>query len=57
MMEGISHEPARWPAPGVWQANGFLDDNGISIDGHIEGWYTDDTAKRSKPTAGMWFLM
>ena len=24
----------------------FWDDNGISIDGHIEGWYTDDTAKR-----------
>ncbi|MDM8695583.1 transketolase, partial [Klebsiella pneumoniae] len=24
----------------------FYDDNGISIDGHVEGWFTDDTAKR-----------
>jgi transketolase len=25
---------------------GFYDDNGISIDGHVEGWFTDDTPKR-----------
>jgi len=24
----------------------FYDDNGISIDGHVEGWFTDDTPKR-----------
>ncbi|MFN3715734.1 MAG: transketolase family protein, partial [Thiobacillus sp.] len=34
---------------GTWKLNkliAFWDDNGISIDGHIEHWYTDDTAKR-----------
>ncbi|MBN8763842.1 MAG: transketolase [Thiobacillus sp.] len=47
MMEGISHEACA--LAGTWKLNkliAFWDDNGISIDGHIEHWYTDDTAKR-----------
>jgi transketolase len=47
MMEGVSHEACA--LAGTWclgKLVAFWDDNGISIDGHIEGWYTDDTAKR-----------
>ncbi len=47
LMEGISHEACS--LAGTWGLGGliaFWDDNGISIDGHIEGWYTDDTVKR-----------
>jgi transketolase len=47
MMEGISHESCA--LAGTWKLGkliAFWDDNGISIDGHIENWYTDDTAKR-----------
>ena len=47
MMEGVSHEACA--LAGTWGLGNlvaFWDDNGISIDGHIEGWYTDDTAKR-----------
>ncbi|NTV88683.1 MAG: transketolase, partial [Burkholderiaceae bacterium] len=47
MMEGISHEACA--LAGTWKLGkliAFWDDNGISIDGHIEHWYTDDTAKR-----------
>ena len=47
MMEGISHEACA--LAGTWKLNkliAFWDDNGISIDGHIEHWFTDDTAKR-----------
>jgi transketolase len=47
MMEGISHEACA--LAGTWKLGkliAFWDDNGISIDGHIENWYTDDTAKR-----------
>ncbi|MDP2031158.1 MAG: transketolase [Thiobacillus sp.] len=47
MMEGISHEACA--LAGTWNLGkliAFWDDNGISIDGHIEHWYTDDTAKR-----------
>jgi transketolase len=47
MMEGISHEACA--LAGTWKLNkliAFWDDNGISIDGHIEHWYTDDTMKR-----------
>ena len=47
MMEGVSHEASA--LAGTWGLGNliaFWDDNGISIDGHIEGWYTDDTAKR-----------
>ena len=47
LMEGVSHEACEHA--GTWGPGkliAFWDDNGISIDGHIEGWYTDDTAKR-----------
>lgn len=47
MMEGISHEVAS--LAGTWKLGkliAFYDDNGISIDGEVEGWFTDDTAKR-----------
>ncbi|WP_296186456.1 transketolase [Pseudomonas sp. UBA1879] len=47
MMEGISHEVAS--LAGTLQLNkliAFYDDNGISIDGEVEGWFTDDTPKR-----------
>jgi len=47
LMEGISHEACA--LAGTWGLGNliaFWDDNGISIDGHIEGWYTDDTVKR-----------
>ena len=47
MMEGVSHESCA--LAGTWGLGNliaFWDDNGISIDGHIEAWYTDDTAKR-----------
>ena len=47
MMEGVSHEACA--LAGTWGLGNliaFWDDNGISIDGHIEGWYTDNTAKR-----------
>ena len=47
LMEGVSHEACA--LAGTWGLGNliaFWDDNGISIDGHIEGWYTDDTAKR-----------
>ncbi|MDR0481159.1 MAG: transketolase [Gallionellaceae bacterium] len=47
MMEGISHEAcALAGAWGLGKLIAFWDDNDISIDGHIGGWYTDDTAKR-----------
>ena len=47
MMEGISHETCALAGTwGLGKLIAFWDDNGISIDGHIEGWYTDDTAKR-----------
>ena len=47
LMEGISHEVCS--LAGTLQLNKlivFYDDNGISIDGEVEGWFTDDTAKR-----------
>ena len=47
MMEGVSHEACA--LAGTWGLGNliaFWDDNGISIDGHIEGWYTDNTQKR-----------
>jgi transketolase len=47
MMEGVSHEACALAGTwGLGKLTAFWDDNGISIDGHIEGWYTDDTAKR-----------
>ena len=47
MMEGISHEACA--LAGVWgldKLTCFYDDNGISIDGHVEGWFRDDTPAR-----------
>ncbi len=47
LMEGISHEACS--LAGTWGLGKlicFWDDNGISIDGHVEGWFTDDTPER-----------
>ncbi|MEO7050248.1 MAG: transketolase [Rhodanobacter sp.] len=47
LMEGISHEVAS--LAGTWQLGklvAFYDDNGISIDGEVHGWFTDDTPAR-----------
>ena len=47
LMEGISHEACS--LAGTLQLGkliAFWDDNGISIDGHVEGWFTDNTPKR-----------
>ncbi len=49
LMEGVSHEACS--LAGVWGLDKlvcFYDDNGISIDGHVEGWFRDDTAARFK---------
>ncbi|MDH5693052.1 MAG: transketolase [Gammaproteobacteria bacterium] len=47
MMEGISHEACSLAGTlGLGKLIAFWDDNGISIDGHVEGWFTDDTAAR-----------
>ena len=47
MMEGVSHEACS--LAGTWRLSKLIalyDDNGISIDGHVDGWFTDDTPKR-----------
>jgi transketolase len=47
LMEGISHETCA--LAGTWKLGkliAFWDDNGISIDGHVEGWFSDDTPGR-----------
>ncbi len=47
MMEGISHEACSLAGTlGLGKLIAFWDDNGISIDGEVEGWFTDDTAAR-----------
>ncbi|MDP2557134.1 transketolase [Photobacterium damselae subsp. piscicida] len=47
MMEGISHEACSLAGTlGLGKLIAFWDDNGISIDGHVEGWFSDDTPKR-----------
>ncbi|MEI7230737.1 transketolase [Pectobacterium carotovorum] len=47
MMEGISHEVCSLAGTmKLGKLTAFYDDNGISIDGHVEGWFTDDTAAR-----------
>ena len=47
LMEGISHEACS--LAGTWRLGKLValyDDNGISIDGHVAGWFTDDTPRR-----------
>ncbi len=47
LMEGISHEACSLAGTlGLGKLIAFYDDNGISIDGHVQGWFTDDTPKR-----------
>jgi len=47
LMEGISHEACSLAGTlGLGNLVAFWDDNGISIDGHVEGWFTDNTPKR-----------
>ena len=47
MMEGISHEVCSLAGRfGLGKLIAFWDDNGISIDGEVEGWFTDDTPAR-----------
>ncbi len=49
MMEGISHEACSLAGTlGLGKLIAFWDDNGISIDGEVEGWFTDDTPARFK---------
>ncbi len=47
MMEGISHEVCSLAGTlGLGKLIAFYDDNGISIDGNVKGWFADDTPKR-----------
>ncbi len=47
MMEGISHEAASFAGTHkLGKLVAFYDDNGISIDGEVDGWFTDNTPKR-----------
>ncbi|WJW75803.1 transketolase [Thiohalobacter sp. IOR34] len=47
MMEGVSHESCALAGTlGLGKLIAFWDDNGISIDGHVESWFSDDTPKR-----------
>jgi transketolase len=47
LMEGISHEAGSLAGTlGLNRLIAFYDDNGISIDGHVQGWFTDDTPSR-----------
>ena len=47
LMEGISHESCSLAGTlGLGKLIAFYDDNGISIDGEVEGWFTDDTPGR-----------
>jgi transketolase len=47
LMEGISHEASALAGTlGLGKLIAFYDDNGISIDGEVEGWFTDDTPAR-----------
>jgi transketolase len=47
LMEGVSHEACSLAGVlGLGKLIALYDDNGISIDGHVEGWFRDDTPKR-----------
>ncbi|WP_312225238.1 transketolase [Stutzerimonas nitrititolerans] len=47
LMEGISHEVCSLAGTlGLNKLTAFYDDNGISIDGEVHGWFTDDTPRR-----------
>lgn len=47
LMEGISHEVCSLAGTlGLGKLIAFYDDNGISIDGNVQGWFNDDTPKR-----------
>jgi transketolase len=47
LMEGISHEACSLAGTlGLGKLIAFYDDNNISIDGHVDGWFTDDTPRR-----------
>lgn len=47
LMEGISHEVCSFAGTmKLGKLIGFYDDNNISIDGHVDGWFNDDTPKR-----------
>lgn len=47
LMEGVSHEACSLAGTlGLGKLIAFYDDNNISIDGHVDGWFTDDTPKR-----------
>jgi transketolase len=47
LMEGISHEACSLAGTlGLGKLTAFYDDNNISIDGHVDGWFTDDTPTR-----------
>lgn len=49
LMEGVSHESCSLAGTlGLGKLIVFWDDNGISIDGKVEGWFTDNTAERFK---------
>ena len=47
MMEGVSHEACALAGTmGLGKLVAFWDDNGITIDGHVENWFSEDVAKR-----------